>query len=157
MPPYTNISASRVDADSPVDEEFGGDAADNDQHLFEHALRCGTYATGVRLALARGATDLDINLDGSGNGQSSDAITFTTALDGNPAFSVAPTCIGLVFEELSTGGDVGTPTSLMVRIEEGSLSTSGFTVVTTVRGGGATVTVDFRIHWAFVGAPSSGE
>lgn len=156
--PWTNINPNRLDADSPVDEDLTGDVADNELHNFEHALRVGTFATGVRLALARGATAFDVNLDGSGNGESVDAVVFATdALDGDPNFDSAPTCLGIAFEELSTGSDINNPTSVTCRIQEGSLTASGFTVVTTVRGGNTTVLVDFNIHWAFVGPVTAGE
>ena len=160
MTAWTDISAARLDADSPVDEDLSNDLNDNDKSIRERQLRCGIHSAGVRLALARNATTLDVTLS-SNSGQSTDAIVFSSgAADGNPNFSATPTCIGLVFEELSSGADLGATggISITCQIEEGSLSTTGFTAITTVLNAGtASGTVDFKLHWAFVGPVTSGE
>ena len=160
MAAWTDITSTRVDADSPVDEDLVGDLNDNSKSLREQALRCGTNTTGVRLTLARGRFAANITLDGSGNGVDTNTITFSSsATDGDPNFSAAPTCLGLTFEESSVAGDeVGSPSEISLTINEsGGVTATAANLVTVIRGGTTGVTINYYIHWAFVGPMTSGE
>ena len=160
MSDYTTIAGIRVDADSPVDEDLISDLRDNAASIRERQLRTGTHVTGVRLTLARGiSASTTITTDGSGNGLDTIGVGFAgDSSDGDPNFSAAPSCLGLTFEELSTGDDLGgTAPSVSCWINEATLDASGFTAVISVRGGAVTANIDYKLHWAFVGPVTSGE
>jgi hypothetical protein len=158
MSDFTVISDGRVDADSPIDEDLITDLRENDEYLFERAVRAGTHATGVRLAIARGADDFsDATADGTVS--FSGTITFSTADsdDGDPNFDVAPRVI-LTIER--NGGDAWTANITAMRIPlhitDGSLSTTGFTwgFECTVAGPNNIVG---KVHWIAIGTVTTGE
>jgi len=157
---YTDISAARTDADSDVDEDLMTDLADNDRHNFSHALRCGTFTTGVRRAFAGGTHDDTINTDGSGHGTSTGTITFASdAVDGPPNFSATPLLLTLTAQELSTGADLGTnDPSVSVWLDEtNGITSTVINYVLTVRNATTLSAIDIRIHWAVAGLPTGTE
>lgn len=158
MSVWTSISSTRLDADSPIDEDLTTDLDDNAKSIRERQLRTGIHALGVRLALARGEKAASVAIS-SGLGTSIDTITFSSdATDGNPNFSAAPTVLGLTFEELSTGVDIGTSDpAVSCYIEEGGPTTTTLAVVTSVQDAANDGTLNFLIHWAVVGPVTSGE
>ncbi len=99
MAGWTDISASRKDADSPIDEDLIGDLDDNATYNHERAIRSGTHTTGVRTCMARGRTAFDWSTTRVGTV----SITFATdADDGDPNFLAAPRVYATLAEDATS-------------------------------------------------------
>jgi hypothetical protein len=146
---WTDISASRKDADSPLDEDLISDLDDNTTYNHDRAIRSGTHATGVRTCMARGRE----SFSGSAISTIDVPIDFTAQTDGDPNFGAEPiVCITL---EENTGGDVWAPTDSPTHyIADGSLTTAGCTVSIKWL-----ATKDFQgwVHWIAIGTVTTGE
>jgi len=157
MSDWTTIPDSDCDADSPVDEDLMGDLKENVEYLYERAVRGGTHATGVRVVLARGTiTDTSLT-DGAGDiWNQTVALSFSTAIDGDPNFDSAPVVV-VTPEESSASTDWGTTWQVSASIVEGTRTASGCTIEWTIRSGPASSTIGVVLNWIAVGLPTAGE
>lgn len=157
---WTSISDTRTDSDSPVDEDLLVDLSDNSQYNYDHALRCGTDSSGVRLVLARGAIEIDetsVIADVAMTG----TVTFATvghADDGDPNFNSTPR-IEFGFEEDSTGGYVEWKATAGVRAWGAVLtavSSTAFSYRVQFENNSG-IDIKGYVHWAAIAEPSTGE
>ncbi len=151
MAGWTDISASRKDADSPIDEDLFSDLDDNTTYNHERAIRSGTHATGVRTCIARGKTAWSF-----ATGEYVIVlIEFDTALDGDPNFLAAPTVI-MTLEEDPAGSDEWLGEQPSVYLEETTVTASqcSGTVQFTPS---SSLTVQGWIHWIAIGTVMAGE
>lgn len=157
---WNTIADGSVDADSPVNETLMTNMRDNMVYNHDRAVRSGTHATGVRLAIARGTYDFNITIV---TGTVSHAFTFATdATDGDPNFSAAPLVVFGMEERIVTGGgtdcDWATDdTVVTANIQDGTLSSTGMTVDITCRTDSSDTYCKGTLHWVAFGAVTSGE
>jgi hypothetical protein len=145
---WTDISASRKDADSPLDEDLFSDLDDNTTYNYERAIRSGTHATGVRTAMARGKT----SFSGSSISTIDVVLDFTAADDGAPSFSASP-IVTTALEENTSGSSWATVIAAH-HIKGGTLSATGCTI--DVNWGGQ-ANYQGWVHWVAIGDVTSGE
>lgn len=145
---WTDISASRQDADSPIDEDLVGDIIANTEYNHDNAVRGGTHALGVRLAMARGRTAFG----GSSISTIDVVIDFTAGEDGVPNFSDTPIVTTSIEED--TGGSSWGGVIAAHHIKGGTLSGTGCTV--DINWGGTAAYYGW-VHWIAIGKVTSGE
>jgi len=87
---WTDISAGRQDADSPIDEDLIEDIVGNTEYNHDCAVRSGTHASGVRRALGLVAKTFT---QGSANSETV-TVTFATDCVEDPNFNSAPYPLG---------------------------------------------------------------
>ncbi len=145
---WTDISASRKDADSPIDEDLTGDLNDNTVYNHERAIRSGTHALGVRTCIARGRESFTV----TSNSTIAVPIDFTAQDDGDPNFGAEPNVL-LSLEEDTTGYNWQN-TSVAHYIEDATLTTSGCTVRIKWLD---TQSWKGWVHWIAIGTVTSGE
>lgn len=161
MPDYTAIANTDFDASSPVDEDFVTALRDNSQYNFNHAIRCGTFAAGARLAHDDGRTSFNGTTDGSGNLSVTVTCSFTASInfDSAPVFVCSP-------EEVTTGSPAGivwtnftdaVSEAFTHYIASGSVSTTQAQVTLEFNAGPASSQVRGRINWIAAGLVTAGE
>jgi len=158
MSDYTIIANTSVDADSPIDEDLMLDLKENVEHNFEHAVRGGTFAAGVRLAIARGIISDNATTDGSGHcAPQPTTVTFSSdSVDGNPNFLTAPVVVAVLVED--TSGTAWPSTVSMIYMHNlTNISATGFTGEWKVMNFTATTNYKVFIHWIAVGFVNTGE
>jgi hypothetical protein len=157
MGEYTKIAAARKVADKPLDEDLVEDLSDHGDYNFDHAVRGGTDAVGVRLAIARGETDFTavsqtlVQVD----------ITFATdSDDGDPGFSAAPRVIVTLKEDATSTNDwtgLAAGDEMWVYIEEGYPSTTVCRCQVWFDDGGAGTNYKGHLQFIAIGEPTAGE
>ena len=151
---WTDISASRKDADSPIDEDLIGDMDANSIYNFDHAVRSGTHATGVRTAMARGTQ----GFSGSSWASLSVLVNFNTSHeDGQPNFLAAP-IVAISLEEIDAG-DNWDNYNIASYIEHGTLTATQCYVKVRFTDDTGEVSKDWegKVHWIAIGLVVSGE
>jgi len=154
---WTDISSSREDQDSPVDEDLMGDIIDNTEYNFDHAVRGGTHATGVRLAIARGyvqVLDTTVGADYKKTG----TVTFSTdAADGNPNFDSSP-FVWMTVREILGGGTYDTWSTAIYSVSPyiEDVSPTDFDWCVQFHNGGDP-DIGFQLWWMAIGAVTAGE
>ncbi|MCP4898882.1 MAG: hypothetical protein GY906_18070 [bacterium] len=159
---WTDIDDTTFDAESPNVEGLFEDIVENTEYNFEHAVRGGTHAAGVRLATARGAVSftavsqtllqVDITLNGGG----------TDCDDGDPNFDAAPRVILTIREDPTsandfTSGGASSFNEMHYWIEEGYPTTATCRCQVWMDDGSAGPNYKGMIHFIAVGTVTSGE
>ncbi len=96
---WTVLTSSDTDVGSSVNDTLMDAIRGNLDYNFDHALRCGTHAAGVRKAVAYGEEDFSLStpwttvVSGQLYKQNSGTLTITFSTesdDGNPNFNATP-------------------------------------------------------------------
>jgi hypothetical protein len=155
MADWTDIAAGSRDQDTPVWEATANALYNNTLYNQERALRCGTHATGVRLAEARGIVSLSQAAAGEDH-LFTTTVTFSSAADdGDPGFSVAPTIKLLVTEYIYTNWSASVYPKAYY-IQAGTRTASAFSLDIQFENPAAT-DVGVRVHWEARAAVTVGE
>lgn len=159
MPGFVYIDSSRLDANSAWTEDEAGDLSNNTEHNFEHAVRGGTYGSGVRLVVARGRTAW--SMSSHATTEDTTAIVFATdAADGDPNFDSGETPVitySIEEDAGSTGlANLGASMEFWHWVGIGTLDYQGFSVVVHLDDN-ASNTYSGYINWTAHGLPSTDE
>ena len=170
---WTTIVPTRYVQNEPETVKLWGDMIANTEYNYNHALRCGTNAAGVRLCETHGevtGTDVNavVNKTFTGTvtfaedayliivGYLSDGTPIYAPCD--PKFSAEPT-VALSLEEVTAGGhDAWTPANLIwsVSTVTTAITSTGFSwSVQFVNTAGADLS--FKLIWQAIGLPTAGE
>jgi hypothetical protein len=156
---WVTLTSGQTDAESPVNDTIMDQIRDNEDYLFDSAVRGGTLTSPVRLAVARGEkTSLSIaattQTAGIYRGGTSVTITFATdADDGDPDFSVQPR----VYVQFKSQDADMTSTNYCL-VTPFVYSDSPTTAVVYLNGWApASTTITGNLYWTAIGIPQSGE
>jgi len=154
---WTAITDGTFDEDSPVTDALLEDIVENTEYNNEHAVRAGTHAAGVRLALARATatSEFTISTDANGDGSVSWDITIANATDGAPNYSAAPTVVGYSCED--SGGGTAWGNGCIYSVRTTGTSTSTINTRIAVTNGPASTSIKGYLTYALVGPVTSGE
>jgi hypothetical protein len=147
---WTDISDSRIDADSFVNVGLVGDMTANPVYNHDHAIRSGTHTTGARTCMARGKTQFSWSDVTTGT----QAVSFSDALDGDPNFLAAPV-VSMRLEESPAGEDWVSNGPATVYLEDDTLDEAGFTA--RVDFSGSAFDPTGWVHWIAIGEVQAGE
>jgi len=158
---WVTLTSGQTDAESSINDTLMDQIRDNEDYLFDSAVRGGALTSPVRLALARGektglsiAATNQIGATGIYRGGTSVTITFATdADDGDPDFSVQPR---VYVQFYSQDADMTSTNYCLVTPFVYSDSTT--TAVVYLNGWApASTTISGNLYWTAIGIPQSGE
>lgn len=160
MGEYVKISSTRVDADSPIDEDLTADLSEHGDYNYDHGLRVGEDATPVRRVIAMGGDDFS-DTSPIANVRFTGTVTFSTdADDGDPNFLLGfvPNIQVSLFED-HNNGDYWQPSQLINSVHCGFWNNTytGFDWYVQFNNTAITPDIYGYIHWVAYGKPSAGE
>ena len=154
---WTDISDSSFDADSPITDTLMQQIVENGEYNHDHAIRGGTNAAGVRLALSRHkSSEFTISMDANGNGSVGWDITVANATDGAPNFANAPVPVGFMCED-SGGGASAWGNGAVYSVKLVSSSTTTVSTRIAVVNGPASTTIKGYLYVTLLEEVTSGE
>ena len=154
---WVTLTNTELALDKPWTFPLARKARDREEHLFEAAMRCGTFAAPKRLVFARGSFTFNITMS-AGQGQLIQNVTFSTAAtDGNPAFSAKPFPF-FAFEEDGTGFNWLSEDVRIAVFTDSSLTSTGMDVkIQALTNSASPGNCKGTCYWYAVGLPTAGQ
>lgn len=166
---WTVLQATSTDVESPLSETLFTEIRGNLDYLFDSGVRGGTFATPVRLTLARGQQLFTVSFASGGPGGATAAATevlktfSSDSDDGDPKFDAKPRVFFSV-EEDSPGTGLDWFTDKVMAspyVVDGTLTASVFNMgcigYRSVSGAAATNGFEVIVNWMALGPVTSGE
>ena len=153
MGEYIKIASTRTDGDSSADEDLFTDLAEHSDYNYDHAIRSGTDAVGVRLALARGSKAFTVQSGAAVMG--SHTVTLSAANDGDPNFLSAPRVFLSVREDDTSATAWSTIDAASAFVED-EPSAATFGIGIRIDDGGNNSFKGF-VDWLAIGPVTAGE